>query len=83
MVTGDGGPVSRTATAPRSAPTLAASSESPADRPVVRVGPPESAGAEEENFLWLIAAGGQLSAYIHAQKRFFPAELAAPGPAPL
>ena len=29
MVTGDSGPVSRTATAPRSAPTLAASSESP------------------------------------------------------
>ncbi len=41
------------------------------------------AGAGEEDFLWLIAAGDRIAAFIHAESRFVPAELAGGGKAPL
>ena len=41
------------------------------------------AGAEEENFLWLIAASGEINAFVYAQGGFVPAQLAGRGQPPL
>lgn len=43
----------------------------------------DQAGAGEENFLWLIAASGEINAFVYAQGGFLPAQLAGRGQPPL
>ncbi|HKU54453.1 MAG TPA: M67 family metallopeptidase [Rhizomicrobium sp.] len=43
----------------------------------------DQAGAGEEDFLWLIAASGEINAFVYAQGGFLPAQLAGRGQPPL